>query len=532
MKKRVLSSLIVLCMTLLLCGAAGCNKKEEEAEVCKVSSCDEEVYKKGYCKDHYQDYKDGKLDSNSDSKDDSKDDLNDDSNAKIPEKAEAQGTYLSSTLAELPEKFGEVKTTVDEGSGMTVTADVKIGGSLLDLVKMYYLSGITDKELDRLSVGVSMDVDAKGDESGLTAKLTLNGESLDAKAFLKDGSIYVGIPALSNKYLQLDLKDLIGDQLLEMQNTNNVDTDAVQKSVESLIADITAAVTPSREEADAVISVKNTSLGIDTSVSGTMFVDTVESKKFMEAVKKCMVDVMRASGVPEDQIREIEAEMAEDMDDNGNFILSLIRGEDGSFALKIEMENEDGAIKIVNNAKYALFSIQERAEAQDQLFVYVEKTGKKTGNVFFVEDNKVIDTVKLSYEILKDGIKLAVTADVEGMGVIQSDITITKKNVEIAAKFVSDGQEWINLKFSMKQRDYKNPMNGALDAISDPEEWAETLSIDKLEEFFHKALGISILDLMNGYDESWDDDDWDDYDWDDYDWDDDWGYNGNNNLSA
>lgn len=515
MKKRVLSSFIVLCMTLLLCGAAGCNKKEEEAEVCKVGSCDEEVYKKGYCKEHYQDYKDGNLDAD------------DDSNAKVPEKAEAQGTYLSSTLAELPEKFGEVKTTMDEESGLTVTADVKIGGSLLDLVKMY-LSGVTEKELDRLSVGVSMDVDAKGDESGLTAKLTLNGESLDAKAFLKDGSIYVGIPALSNKYLQLDLKDLIGEQMIEMPNTNNVDTDAVQKCLEKLIADITAAVTPSREEADAVISVKNASLGIDTSVSGTMFVDTMESKKFMDAVKKYTVDVMRASGVPEDQIREIEAEMAEDMDDNGNFILSLIRGENGSFALKIEMENEDGAIKIVNNAKYALFAVQEKAEDQDQLFVYAEKTGKTTGNVFFVENNKVIDTVKLSYEILKDGIKLAVTADMGEIGVIQAELTITQKNVEIAASFISDGQEWVNLKISMKQRGYKNPFSGTLDAISDPEEWAETLSMDKLEEFFHKALGISLLDLMGGYDESWDDYDWDDYDWDD----DDWGYNGNNNLSA
>lgn len=509
MKKRVLSSLIVLCMTLLLCGAAGC-KKKEDAEVCKVENCDEEAYKKGYCKEHYQDYKDGNLDAN----------------AKVPEKAEAQGTYLSSTLAELPGKFGEVKTTVVEESGMTMDLDVEIGGSLLELVKMY-LSGVTEKELNGLSAGVSMDMDVKGGEGGLSAKLTLNGESLDAKCFLKDGSIYFGIPALSNQYLQLDLKDLIGEAQLEMPNTNNVDTEAVQKGVEQLIADITAAVTPSREEADAVISVKNTPLGIDTSVSGTMFVDTVESKKFVDAVKKFAVDVMRASEVPEDQISMIEDEMAEDMDDSGNFILSLIRGENGSFALKIEMENEDGAIKIVNNAKYALFAVKEKAEDQDQLFVYVEKTGKTTGNVFFVEDNKVIDTVKLSYEILKDGIKLAVTADMGEIGVIQAEITITQKNVEITASFISGGQEWVNLKLSMKQRDYKNPFSGTLDAVSDPEEWAETLSMDKLEDFFHKALGISLLDLIGGYDDSWDDDDWD-YDWDD----DDWGYNGNNNMSA
>lgn len=434
---------------------------------------------------------------------------------------EKENGYLSVVFKDAVANMDDAVKEVKSENAATMELDVTLGGTLKQLVEQY-ISLLDGTAPNKMNAKLTFDIAQKDADFSFSGKVTFNGQSLDAKLVMKDGIYYVGVPALSDKYLKLDLKDFVDeDMLAQIPEVKDVDVAKYQEIVKNFADELTKCVTPSKSEKNAAASVKNTALGLDVTVTGTKYVDIIDGKKISSTVEKFMKDILKLAGI-EDDMSDITDEL--EMEDLDNATLEYVKNDDGSFAVYLINKDND-IVKFVSNAQYFVFATQGEGEA-DEVHLYVKKTGAKSGNIYLVDDGAVIDSFDLSYQLLDDGVKLMIKAEAGEGNLIDASLTLSKSVMAVQVKFTSGGEEWVNATLSVKEKAYNAQDINGIKTVDSVEEWAESFTMDKIDEFLNKTIGVSldsILALFGGSDDDWDDDDWDwdddDWDWDDDDWD-------------
>lgn len=309
--------------------------------------------------------------------------------------------------------------------------------------------------------------------------------------------------------------------MTQMPSVSQEDVKKLQNLMLDCAKELADCVSPAKTEDNATALIKNSVLGMDVSVTGTKYVDTVNTRKAMEAFLKFMKETLTVLGM-QDQIAELEEDF--DLEQTEDFTIEYVVAEDGGRAL-ILVNPENEKLKFLNNEQYFIFSVVDAEGEEDNVCLYAKKTSEKKGNIYLVQNGEIIDTFAISYELLDEGIKLIFTVNSEAANVNVA-VTFSKKGVDAGVKFSSNGEEWVNATLSIKERDYKAQSMEGVDVVEDMEAWTESFTTDKLNDFFTKTLGVSfdsLLEMMNsGDDDLGGDADWDDsdYNWDDNDdWD-------------
>lgn len=504
MKKRIWSLLMVLCM--VICLAAGCNKKDPDTQESGANPTEAVTDNKT---------EDGK----SEDKPSNQNVTPEATPEPTPEVKKA--TYLSTSFKDAVSNLDSSVFPVKTESGVSMNLDVKVDGALKTMVdQMLSMYGATAPS--KLSANLLVDIDQKDTESCVFGKLTFNGESLDAKVFVKDSVLYIGVPVLTDKYIKIDLSQFLPEeQMTQMPSVSQEDVKKLQNLMLDCAKELADCVSPAKTEDNATALIKNSVLGMDVSVTGTKYVDTVNTRKAMEAYLKFMKETLTVLGM-QDQIAELEEDF--DLEQTEDFTIEYVVAEDGGRAL-ILVNPENEKLKFLNNEQYFIFSVVDAEGEEDNVCLYAKKTSEKKGNIYLVQNGEIIDTFAISYELLDEGIKLIFTVNSEAANVNVA-VTFSKKGVDAGVKFSSNGEEWVNATLSIKERDYKAQSMEGVDVVEDMEAWTESFTTDKLNDFFTKTLGVSfdsLLEMMNsGDDDLGGDDDWDDsdYNWDDNDdWD-------------
>ena len=177
-----------------------------------------------------------------------------------------KATYLSTSFKDAVSNLDSSVFPVKTESGVSMNLDVKVDGALKTMVdQMLSMYGATAPS--KLSANLLVDIDQKDTESCVFGKLTFNGESLDAKVFVKDSVLYIGVPVLTDKYIKIDLSQFLPEE--QMPSVSQEDVKKLQNLMLDCAKELADCLSPAKTEDNATALIKNSVLGMDVSVTGT-----------------------------------------------------------------------------------------------------------------------------------------------------------------------------------------------------------------------------------------------------------------------
>jgi len=516
MKKRLWSLLLVVCMVLSL---VSCNKKEEDPEDNKPRAT--------------QAVTDNQNEDNKGNGQGTQDPA-DVTEAPTPTpEVVVEDAYFSSMANTVLNSAEFEKITTNVEAGAEVTVEVEVKGMLKDQLQQI-LTMLEGKNISSMKAKLVFTFDQGTDKSGVGCTLVFNGVSVEAKLIMIGKDVYIAVPTLTDQYLKLDLAELMGetdlDAMFNMPEMKPESVEKLQKLAKQFMTDVVACAVPQDVQKSATVSVKAAELGLDIAVTGDNYIDAIDCKKAAELLEKYLKDVFTEMGMT-DQISEIE-DMFEDIDfdsEDAAYTIGRISNEDGSFAYTLN-NNKGEQMKVVGNSKYIAVAGDFKNNEGDEVFLYIQKKNDKSGRIFLVSNNEVMDDFTLDYELLKDAIKLTVSAEPsEGLDLVMT-LTVGKETFVATANISMSGEEIFVGKLSVNNKKYVEPSVDGATVSTNPEEWLQNFTVDKLNSIVMDAIGVpleTIMSLVGGssgddydydYDYDWDDED---YDWDndDYDWD-------------
>lgn len=460
MKKKIWSLLLVLCLALAVVGCKKQEKDEDEDDKDEKVKATQELKNDGESGDK----------KSEDDKSGAKSDVP--QNPGISVEPKEDGSYVATYLKDVAEKNN---VELNMQGGITLDASVSFKGTLLEAFTSELSAAMGEEVKKQFDAGLKFDIDYAEKASGLTATLSLNGKKLALDAFLQDKMAYIGAPDLSSTYVKVDLTEAL-EQVTSMLAAQEItqNQEKYTKLVEELANKIQTCVTAEKVEENAVVAVKNTQLGIDTQVTGTKQIDKIDVKKLFSILDEFVKEVSGDSSVsvPEEDVEAGEVFVLTNA--NNDVVFGIIA--------------EKGEIVILNNKDYMAVAKNETGKESDVL-LFAKKNSNKSGQVFFTPDGEVVDDFDITYEVLDDGIKITLMAEVEE-NIVSFDLTLFNNGIGLAAKVMDDNGEIMNISASLKGRAYK-AHNANVTTVEDPMEWVATLSQDKLMEFLTGALGVS-----------------------------------------
>ena len=234
MKKKLFSILLITC--LLLTVFAGCKKKSEEPSESKDKKPTQAVV---------DDKNQGNAGNNEQNNqgDNKQGDNTSGNQTTDPETQAVKAEYFSEKMDSFLNNYvatvNDVSANVAQ-NGMDIELSTNLPGELISSVASLFVSqSLAEKIPAELALKLFLGLDTNGNNGTLQGKLSLNKESIDINGMLKDNTLFVAIPELFTKSLQLDISE-IAENLTSDMDEVKIDQKKVTEAYSQFISDLKA----------------------------------------------------------------------------------------------------------------------------------------------------------------------------------------------------------------------------------------------------------------------------------------------------
>ena len=482
MKKKLFSILLITC--LLLTVFAGCKKKSEEPSESKDKKPTQAVV---------DDKNQGNAGNNEQNNqgDNKQGDNTSGNQTTDPETQAVKAEYFSEKMDSFLNNYvatvNDVSANVAQ-NGMDIELSTSLPGELISSVASLFVSqSLAEKIPAELALKLFLGLDTNGNNGTLQGKLSLNKESIDINGMLKDNTLFVAIPELFTKSLQLDISEIAEDLTSDMDEVK-IDQKKVTEAYSQFISDLKASFIQVESKDNETFTMKCDALSNALTVTGTKSVEKWDGAKLKEAFENLKNNLV-AAGFPESLVS------IDFSDDDLDQATITYYTDKKSYAIELKSAKGDSNGAVFINDKYILFGSLEKDATEYNVPIYVERTGEKSGNIIIMDDGEKVDDFTFSYQIKDKGFALSGKIAASGMDV-QFSVDFSEKVVSANVVLASAGTKLFDINVKVTMRDYADRSMQFENCTSDPTELGASISIDKLDSIVKGLLGTDLVTLV------------------------------------